>query len=85
MSKTVKQRFLAMLVDHGEMARAVVTRRALGQIRQLNMVKLKRLLANLKREGLITITKDEPNRKPGARAEIIKATELAEPWLKGDK
>lgn len=81
MSKTIKQRFLTMMVKHGDMPRAVVTRRALGQIRQLNMVKLKRLLANLKREGLITITKDAPNTKPGSRAEIIAATDLAAPWL----
>jgi len=82
MKKTLKQRFLTMLVNHGAMPRAVVTRRALGQIRQLNMERLKRLLASLKREKLITITKDTPNKKPGARVEIIAATELAKPWLK---
>lgn len=70
-----------MMVKHGDMPRAVVTRRALGQIRQLNMQKLKRLLANLKREGLIVITKDAPNTKPGSRAEIIRTTDLALEWL----
>lgn len=74
-----------MLKTHGSMSRAVVTRRALGQIRQLNMVKLKRMLTVLVKEEVIEINKAPRNGKPGIKAEIVSLTEFADEWLKDNK
>lgn len=90
MRKTLTHRFMIMLESQEELTRAELTRRALGQIRQLNMVKLKIMISKLKRQGLIQSRSKQVKGKPGPIPQYISLTEAGKEWLedeneKGDK
>jgi len=81
MSRTLKHRFVTMLRKHKNMPRAHVTRRALGQIRQLKMPSLKRMITKLHKEGLISLVRNNTG-KPGLVPVILNLTPEGIEWCK---